>query len=458
MLIILSAIQSFISIYPCAWLCYLPFSDKLKYPQYRYALEAGLVSLLVSFLSAFMYACFGFDESGNIVLALFLPIMFFLYRKHVDEDIQKLLFVFCMVVHAASIIGGLDYAVHIYSGSSYSGSLSVNQPLSALLNFIRIGYYFVVGLIINRVITPKIQKIDSKNMKGMWTISGLFASVSIFISVYATMGSFSDYIYMFAVIVFAVLSFAVYNLIFRMLFTAYLNAQLEADNTARERISFLKTELLHKISHEMRTPLSVIKGYAEISRDEARKTGISDGLLENLDTIAAEASRIADLAEKIRSNTFAKEYHKDISSVDIGALIRQVVGLYGKYLEKKGVRLECFIEDNLPPVAGGEYCLKQIIFNLLRNAEIHSGSDDIRISVCSELSDVKVSVSDTGIGIAPDVLPHIFEFGYSPGKQSGYGLPICKDILHGIGGRLWIESDGTNGTNAVFTLPYYGGG
>jgi signal transduction histidine kinase len=160
--------------------------------------------------------------------------------------------------------------------------------------------------------------------------------------------------------------------------------------------------------------------------------------------------------EEMRQLALAKEYPKDRHPVDMGSVIRQITGLYAKFLEAKGTKLHTYLAEDILFVYGNENELTQVIFNLLRNADTHT--HDGMVSVCADYADgsVKVTVSDTGTGIAPEFLPHVFERGvHGDNDGSGYGLAISRDIINAYGGKIWLESEPGIGTQAIFILPSY---
>jgi signal transduction histidine kinase len=219
---------------------------------------------------------------------------------------------------------------------------------------------------------------------------------------------------------------------------------------------------MRTISHETLTPLAVMMGYAQITAKDARKSGIDGEFVENLDTIAAEAKRIAAMMEEMRQLALVREYTKDRRAVDIGKIIEQVAGLYRAVLDRKDTGLVLNIADSLPPIFGNDSEVIQIIFNLLRNADNHTENGTVTIRAEYTGTLIKVTVSDTGTGISPELMPRVFERGvHGDNKGSGYGLAICRDIITAYGGEIWIESrtgrsgDGENGTDAIFTLPPY---
>lgn len=235
--------------------------------------------------------------------------------------------------------------------------------------------------------------------------------------------------------------------------------RLTIENAALDRVNRLKTDLMRTISHEMRTPLAVISGFAEITAESARQdtahqNTVNSQTAQNLDAIAIEARHMADMIEEMRQIALAREYSKDRRSVDIGAVIFQIARLYAKVLERKGTVLNLNIREKLPPVHANESELTQVFFNLLRNAETHTEEGAITITVETFGSYIKTTVRDTGTGIAPELLPHVFERGvHGDEGGTGYGLAICRDIITAYKGEIDIESQIGNGTTVTFNLP-----
>ena len=230
--------------------------------------------------------------------------------------------------------------------------------------------------------------------------------------------------------------------------------RLAMENAALDRLNRLKTDLMRTISHEMRTPLAVISGFAEITAENARKNSSDSQTAQNLDSIAIEAKRMADMMEEMRQLALAREYSKDRRSVDIGEVIYQIARLYEKVLERKGTILKLNIADNLPSVYANESELTQVLFNLLRNAETHT--EDGTISITAETANgfVKTIICDTGTGIAKELLPRVFERGvHGEDGGTGYGLAICRDIITAYEGKIEIDSASGKGTTVAFTLP-----
>jgi len=230
--------------------------------------------------------------------------------------------------------------------------------------------------------------------------------------------------------------------------------ELALEKTALERVNSLKTELTRTVSHEMRTPLAVMMGFAELTAENARRKGIEGITAEHMDTIAAEARRMTIMLEELSAPLLIKEFSKDRWEISPIGVIQQITGLYEMILERKKVRLIVDLPQDLPAVYVNEHELTQVMFNLIRNADRHTDSGAVNVSATAADNEVTFTVTDTGAGIDPELLPRVFDRGTS-GEQGGmgFGLAICKDIIEAHGGKIWLESEQGKGTTASFTLP-----
>ena len=234
--------------------------------------------------------------------------------------------------------------------------------------------------------------------------------------------------------------------------------ELAVEKTSLERVNHLKTGLMRTVSHEMRTPLAVMMGFAELSAEDLRKSQDNEkcAIAESLDVIAAEARRMTILLEELSAPMFLREFSMDKREISVENVIRKIAGLYEKVLERKNVNLRLELQDNLPTVYGNDYELRQVMFNLLRNADKHTKNGEIIVSGESreETGELVVTVKDTGAGIPQDLLPRLFTRGVSGEKGGmGFGLAICRDIIEAAGGRIGIGSEPGAGTKVWFTIP-----
>ena len=146
------------------------------------------------------------------------------------------------------------------------------------------------------------------------------------------------------------------------------------------------------------------------------------------------------------------------SEVDMGALVERVVDDFRPLAQDRGVFLDAQLKAEYIEASVDSQRMSQVMANLLSNALRHAGEDSVvTIGVGRFGASVEVSVADTGPGIAPEDLPHVFERFYRVDRSrsrseggSGLGLAIAKEVVEAHGGRIWVESG--QGERAVFTL------
>jgi len=221
----------------------------------------------------------------------------------------------------------------------------------------------------------------------------------------------------------------------------------------------LRRELIADVSHELRTPLTAIKGYSE---------GLMDGVLpannESFQQIRKEADRmqrlVADLQEL--SSVEAEGFAVHPRPLSLSGLERALSKQLGGQFEEKGVALRFEISPNFPDVLADEDRLMQILLNLLGNAMQYTPAGGrVQVSAARADGEVRVEVTDNGMGIAAEHLPLIFNRFYRVDKSrsrsgggSGIGLTIAKGLVEAHGGRLWVTSEGLGkGSTFSFTLP-----
>ena len=220
-----------------------------------------------------------------------------------------------------------------------------------------------------------------------------------------------------------------------------------------------RRELLSDVAHELRTPLATIEGYVEGLRD-----GVVAPEAPTWALLATETGRLQRLVDDLQLVSRAEERQLDLRTVEVdpASLVENTVRAAAPAYEAKGVRLETTAEPRLPAVAVDTDRIGEVLANLLENALRHTpagGRVDIRAE--HRGSDIELSVSDTGEGIAPEHLERVFERFYraDPARSratggSGIGLTIARAIAEAHGGRLRAESDGpSRGARFVLSLP-----
>ncbi len=245
----------------------------------------------------------------------------------------------------------------------------------------------------------------------------------------------------------------------------YAQIQAEADMLARineelRELNQIKTDLIHNVSHELRTPLTLIIGYADLLRQKFFTS--EEELQEAGEIIRQNAQHLLHLVEQLLSFQRLDQAQIALYPFDLAAFLDGVAKAWAPTLEAAGLRLEVNLADDLGYVLGNEDYLRQVLDNLLGNAQKFSPEGGtITLRAWREDSTVYVQVSDQGIGVPPDKLERIFERFYqvdSTAKRQyggmGIGLALCKEIVERHHGRIWAESEGPGkGLTVSFTLP-----
>jgi signal transduction histidine kinase len=236
---------------------------------------------------------------------------------------------------------------------------------------------------------------------------------------------------------------------------------LESEQFARgeaERANAMKDEFLATVSHELRTPLNAILGWSHLLRTGAMTAAQNQQGLEVIERNArAQIQLIEDLLDM--SRIISGKMRLDIQSVDPAAFIEAAIETVKPAAEAKGIRLSPLLDPGAGPVNGDPGRLQQVVWNLLSNA-IKFTARDGRIQVVLERvnSHVEIAVADTGVGIKPEFLPHVFDrFRQEKGARTrsatglGLGLSIVKHLVELHGGSVRAVSAG-EGQGATFTV------
>jgi two-component system sensor histidine kinase BaeS len=217
-----------------------------------------------------------------------------------------------------------------------------------------------------------------------------------------------------------------------------------------------RRSFLADVTHELRTPLSVIRGQAEAIAD-----GMYPGDEAHVAPILDAAQTLDRLVEDLRTLvlTDAGNLVLHQESTDLGALVADTLESFKTHAEGAGVTLKAAIADDLPALEIDPGRIRSVIGNLVSNAIRHTPSGgSVAVGVSASVDELEVTVSDTGEGIPPELLPHVFErFVKGPNSPgSGLGLAIAHDIAAAHGGTLEIESEPGSGTRVRLALPATG--
>ena len=217
--------------------------------------------------------------------------------------------------------------------------------------------------------------------------------------------------------------------------------------TDEQRRSFLAD-----VTHELRTPLSVIRGQAEAIAD-----GVYPGDAAHVAPILDATQTLDRLVEDLRTLALTDAGNLVLrkESTDLGALARDTVESFKTQAEGAGLKLTADVEDSLPSVEIDPARIRSVIGNLVSNAIRHTATGgSVTVGVTKSANALVLTVIDNGEGITPDLLPRVFERFVKGAKSpgSGLGLAIAHDIVAAHGGTLEIESEPASGTRVRLTL------
>jgi signal transduction histidine kinase/DNA-binding response OmpR family regulator len=250
---------------------------------------------------------------------------------------------------------------------------------------------------------------------------------------------------------------------------------LRAAREEAERASEAKSAFLANVSHELRTPLTSILGFARIIQgrlrerilplidtDDKRTQRAVRQVQDNLEIILAEGRRLTMLINNVLDleKIEAGKMDWQMAPLSIGEVIEQAHATTASLFAEKGLAYHREVAEGLPELSGDRDKLIQTMINLISNAVKFTDQGSITCRAELMEGEIRVSVTDTGVGIARDDQPLVFEKFRQVGdtltdkpKGSGLGLPICKEIVEHHGGRIWVESAPGKGSTFAFTLP-----
>ncbi|MEA1905801.1 MAG: ATP-binding protein [Euryarchaeota archaeon] len=237
------------------------------------------------------------------------------------------------------------------------------------------------------------------------------------------------------------------------------NAELGLANVELKKLDELKTNFINIASHELRTPLTSIMGFTEFVADgmlgelNARQKNALSKVLSNSDRLARLINNILDI-----SVIQAGGLELKLTELDISELIRDIVADMGALAKNKSLTCTIDIPDHLT-IEGDNDRIEQVVANLIGNA-IRFTQDEGSVSITGvDGGDwIQVAIRDTGIGITPEDLPHVFEefWQVEKSKGMGLGLAIVANIIHRHGGIVWASSEVGGGSTFTFKLPKEG--
>ncbi len=240
-----------------------------------------------------------------------------------------------------------------------------------------------------------------------------------------------------------------------------MNDELQRLYRELEAASKHKSEFLANMSHELRTPLNAISGFSQVLR-EGMSGEINAKQREYLDDILTSASHLLALINDVLDLSKVEAGHVDlqVAPFSLQDALERGVSMVRERATTVGVQVTLHANGGLDPINGDERRIRQVIFNLLSNAvKFTPAGGLVDVSAAQANGEVKVSVADTGPGIAAEDRDRIFEefqqtdAGARQQEGTGLGLALSKCFVEMHGGRIWCDSEIGKGSTFVFTLP-----
>lgn len=262
------------------------------------------------------------------------------------------------------------------------------------------------------------------------------------------------------------------------IYNARLFEEARQARQAAEEADAAKSSFLSTVSHELRTPLTSVLGFAKIIRrrleerlfplipeDDRKVQQAKQQVVDNLGVVVSEGERLTKLIDDVLdlAKIEAGKFTWNMATVSMADVIERATAATASLFEAKKLTLLREVEPDLPAITGDQDRLIQVVINLISNAVKFTPDGSIKVALRRDGDDLTVSVTDSGIGIAPADQPKVFEKFKQVGdtltdkpKGTGLGLPICKEIVEYHGGRIWVESEPGKGSTFSFALPVAG--
>lgn len=429
------------------FLRYYPFRKKLKIP--LWALAAITVAVWGGIALSLVVFGYSPQYSMSIYCSVAILIFFPLSCAIIKERFVKHFFVYLMSYNLMTVsIGFSQFVMQRLGNNLMAGNL-------ATLGFY-LATYPLIFRFLRRDLVPVMDVDDPKVWKIAWAPMALFYLV---IAV-ATPGMLNaqrvSYVLTRTLVGLLCASFC----IILVICLRYAREQaVKEEALARARgLADMKEEFLHNLSHELQMPITVVSGFAQLTGRMMEDAEIDRAAVrDNMRRVDSEAGRMERLvvqlldAAAIENGSFTLGRRP----TGIGALLDTVARVHFPVMDNHGNTVTVDAPPDLPPIYGDQERLLQVLLNLVSNAVKHTEGGSVTLSARAEGNMVAVTVKDTGAGIAPELLPQLFE-RYPKNRAAGgngLGLYICGQIVEAHGGQINVESKAGEGTAVRFTIP-----
>ena len=232
------------------------------------------------------------------------------------------------------------------------------------------------------------------------------------------------------------------------------------DITEHVKLDDMRKEFVADVSHELKTPITSIIGYADTLQDGDYDKETQQRFLS---VISSEGRRMADLVSDLLtlSRYDTNRMTREITIFDLGEVAKKCQEKLAIEIEKKKQNVECYVTADVPPIEADKNGIERVILNVLSNAVKYTQEEgNIKIYVGFVYNDAYIKVIDNGIGIPKDDLSRVFERFYRVDKArsremggTGLGLSIAKEIIEQNNGSIDIKSELGKGTEVVIRIP-----
>jgi len=235
------------------------------------------------------------------------------------------------------------------------------------------------------------------------------------------------------------------------------------DLTKQQQLEEMKVDFVALAAHELRTPLTEVKGYLDVLANEAK--GLSKSNREFLDRAVASAATLSGLMHNLLN--VSRIEHGELGyqpeALNYVAFINQFAADLKPRIKQQRRKLKLELPKTLPTLMADPTALREVLTNLTDNAINHTapGNGTITITVVQHRGEIETAVTDNGVGITADALPHLFTKFFrvselkSTTRGTGLGLYICKSIVEAQGGHIWVDSVEGEGSTFTFRLPVH---
>jgi signal transduction histidine kinase len=233
--------------------------------------------------------------------------------------------------------------------------------------------------------------------------------------------------------------------------------ELAAQNRFLDNLSRMKTEYLTNLTHEMKTPLTVVSLHIQraLRNLSIGADDYSQKVRESLTAAKEETMKVASMAQTALDSAFSGESKNNMEILNIGELLRHSEQTFRPIAQKRGNTLILDIPSDLPQVLGDGVLLARGVINLLANAATATENGTITIKASKSQEYITITIDDDGAPIPEEIAGREFIRGVSGSGGTGLGLVITRGIIEAHGGTISLYNRGEGGVTAEFTLPIY---